>query len=119
MEFSKEGLIAYRLERAEEALAEARILSDKGFWNTTANRLYYACFYSISAFLLTKDIEAYTHSGVKTLFNKELVLSGALSKDQGLLYNKLFGLRQDADYRDFRNLLMEEVAPLVFKQKIF
>ena len=35
------------------------------------------------------------------------------SKDHGLLYNKLFGLRQDADYQDFRNLKKEEVTPLI------
>ena len=42
-------LISYRIERAFESLAEAEVLLEKGFGNTFVNRLYYACFYAVSA----------------------------------------------------------------------
>ncbi len=35
---SKE-LVKYRLERADEAFEEAKLLSDKNKWNTCVNRL--------------------------------------------------------------------------------
>jgi uncharacterized protein len=43
-------LVQYRLDRAREALAEAVLLLDSGHANTGVNRLYYACFYAVSAF---------------------------------------------------------------------
>ena len=47
-------LIDYRLERARESLQEANILLERGHGNAFVNRLYYACFYAVSALLLTK-----------------------------------------------------------------
>ena len=44
-------LVAYRLGRAHESIDEARILIERGYVNTFVNRLYYACFYAISALL--------------------------------------------------------------------
>ena len=47
-------LIHYRLERAQESLDEAHLLADAGRWNACVNRLYYSCFYAVSA-LLVRD----------------------------------------------------------------
>jgi uncharacterized protein (UPF0332 family) len=44
-------LIQYRTRRAHEAMEEARLLADTGHWNTCVSRLYYACFYIVSALL--------------------------------------------------------------------
>ncbi len=65
-------LVTYRLERACEALEEADILLERGHANTFVNRLYYACFYAVSALLLTKtcpllNIVAFGPSFTKTL----------------------------------------------------
>ena len=49
-------LILYRLERAKESLDEANILMERGHANTFVSRLYYACFYAVSALLLTKGL---------------------------------------------------------------
>ena len=57
-------LVQYRLDRAHEALAEASLLLDSGHANTGVNRLYYACFYAVSALLLTKGLTATSHSGL-------------------------------------------------------
>jgi uncharacterized protein (UPF0332 family) len=51
----RQMLITYRLERARETLEEARVLLEKGHANAGVNRLYYACFYAVSALLLTRD----------------------------------------------------------------
>jgi len=52
------SLILYRLSRAHEALEEAKILLKEGYANTFVNRIYYACFYAVSALLLTKVLNA-------------------------------------------------------------
>jgi hypothetical protein len=50
------ALVAHRLERARETLDEARLLLSAGHGNATVNRLYYACFYAVSALLLADGI---------------------------------------------------------------
>lgn len=113
MSYSRKELANYRISRAFESIEEADLLAKNEHWNTTANRLYYACFYAASAFLLSNELEAFTHNGVKTAFNRELISSAILPRSYGLLYNKLFNLRQDADYRDYRDLTEEVVFPMI------
>jgi len=66
------SLVSYRLQRAIETLHEADVNVQHLFWNTAANRLYYACFYALSALLLQKGHITQTHKGVKTLFPSTL-----------------------------------------------
>jgi uncharacterized protein len=75
--------------------------------------LYYACFYAVSAYLIVKEVSASTHAGVKSAFNRELIKSGLLPATFGLLFNKLFNLRQDADYRDYQDMTESELQPLI------
>ncbi len=51
---SNKELVLYRLQRAHETLADARILADAGRWNPCVNRLYYACFYAVSVKYIPK-----------------------------------------------------------------
>lgn len=113
MSYSKEELAQYRIARSKESLEEAKILSHSNHWNTVANRLYYSCFYMASAYLVANNMEASTHNGVKTGFNKELIRGGKLDRQYGELYNKLFNLRQDADYRDYKDVSEEKIVPLI------
>jgi len=93
-------LVGYRLERAKESLEEAKILFDGGYANTFVNRLYYACFYVVSALLLTKGFSSAKHSGIRSLFHQNLVKTGLVDMEFGLLYDKLFDNRQKSDYAD-------------------
>jgi len=102
-------LILYRLERAHEALQEADILLEQGYTNTYVNRLYYACFYAVSALLLTKDLSSARHSGIRALFYQNFVSTGAIEIELGQLYDKLFRNRQKGDYVDFVHFKVDEV----------
>ena len=115
MNFSKAELVQYRLSRAKEAFKDAEILTVSKSWNAAANRLYYACFYAVSAYLALHDIETTTHAGLKAAFNKELIKSGKIDKSHGLHFNRLFGLRQEADYEDFFNVDEAEISLLLPK----
>jgi uncharacterized protein (UPF0332 family) len=63
-------LVVYRMARARETLEEAHILADSGRWNACVNRLYYACFYSVSALLLREGLSSSKHAGVRGIFNR-------------------------------------------------
>jgi uncharacterized protein (UPF0332 family) len=69
----KQDLIQYRLSRARETLDEVRELGKLGRWNGAVNRLYYACFYAVSALLLYKDLQPKSHAGVRQLFGLHFV----------------------------------------------
>lgn len=98
---SRQAVIKYRVERAEETLEEVTHLIDQGYYNTAINRLYYACYYTVSALLLKNKIDAYTHAGVKQMFGLHFISTGKISSMYGRFYSDMFKDRQSSDYEDF------------------
>lgn len=96
-----DALVAYRLERSREALEEAQLLAGHGHANAAVNRLYYACFYAVSALLYSHGLSSAKHSGVRSLFGYHFVKTGLVSKMMGAFYNDLYENRQESDYEDF------------------
>lgn len=76
MSYSKAELISYRIERAKESLTDAEFLVREERWNAAANRMYYAFFFIISSYLVFIDVNANTHSGLKSAFNNLLIKTG-------------------------------------------
>jgi len=112
-------LILYRLERAFESLAESRLLFNEGHFNTYVNRLYYACFYAVSALLLMKGLSSSKHSGTRSLFHQNFIKTGILPLENGQLYDKLFDNRQKADYADMITFNADEVNDWYNDVKLF
>jgi len=97
-------LIRYRIARAREALDEAGLMFREGHNIATVNRLYYACFYAISALLLTDALSSSKHRGIQSLFNQHYIKTGYLPLSLGVIYNTLFEWRHKGDYDDFIEL---------------
>jgi uncharacterized protein (UPF0332 family) len=95
------ALLQYRLNRARVTLEEARMMVANGFEYGGANRLYYACFYAVSALLHAQGLSAARHAGVRALFGQHVIRTGRLPKEFGDLYNDLYEARQEYDYDDF------------------
>ena len=108
-------LIAYRMQHANEALEEARLLADHGHANASVNRLYYACFYAVNALLYSRGLSAAKHSGVRSLFGRHFVKTGLVSKDLAAFYNDLFESRQEGDYEDFFQIDPQILEPWIDK----
>jgi hypothetical protein len=70
-----QALIAYRLNRAEETLAEARLMQREGHWNACANRLYYAARHGPKMSPLK---EATNGTNLHELFSSNLCSSASL-----------------------------------------
>ena len=100
MSGSVENLIAYRLSRADESLTDARVLLSAGSLHGAVNRLYYACFYAVSALMLQRDLSSSKHSGVLSVFNRQFVKGGLVDEADGQLYNNLYADRGRGDYQD-------------------
>ncbi|MDZ7624728.1 MAG: HEPN domain-containing protein [Ignavibacteriaceae bacterium] len=112
-------LIAYRLSRADETLKDARVLAKSGRWDACVNRLYYACFYAVTALLMLDGLSSSKHSGIRSLFNKHFVKSEKVPKKLAAIYNDLFERRQEVDYIDFINFSEEQVMPWISKAEEF
>jgi uncharacterized protein (UPF0332 family) len=112
-------LIKYRIERAEETYEEALLMQAEDHWNACANRLYYACFYAVSALLVKYGLSSSKHSGVKSLFNQHIIKKKLLDITKGKLYNQLFEARQEGDYVDFVIFDRDLVEPWVQMVKEF
>ncbi len=93
-------LVRYRILRAKETLEDAKLLADKGSWNSSINRLYYAMYYALTALLLKEGYQSTTHNGVKTQFSEHFIKTGKFSLDTGKTYAQLFTWRQKGDYAD-------------------
>ena len=98
---SNKDLALYRLQRARETIEDARILADAGRWNPCVNRLYYACFYAVSALLVREGLSSSKHTGLRSLFNQHFVKTNKVPKEKARIYNDLFERRQEGDYVDF------------------
>ena len=104
-------IVHHRLRRAYEALDDARILAQADRWNPCVNRLYYACFYAVSALLLMHDLSSSKHAGIRSLFNQHFVKTGRIPKPLAQVYNDLFTRRQEGDYVDFVRFTAAQVGP--------
>ena len=116
---NKNDLIKLRFQKAEETFAEIENLMQLGYWRTAVNRLYYACYYAVSALLIKNDIKAHTHSGVINQFGLNFVRTDVFSQEEGRLFKNLFELRQDGDYDDWIIISEDDIAPLVEPVKDF
>ena len=90
-------LIHYRLERAQEASMRP-VLADAGRWNTCVNRLYYSCFYAVSA-LLVRD--GSPRPGILGCVAFSIAIMCTGKAELARVYNDLFERRQEGDYADF------------------
>lgn len=91
--------VGSELDQAREALADARLLLERGgSVNGIVNRLYYACFHAARATLYDRDLNPNSHGGVRTLFGQHVVLEGDASREMGRLLTDLYDYRSSADY---------------------
>lgn len=110
--------IKYRILRAKETYEDAILLFEKGSWNSSINRLYYAAFYAAIALLLQNGLEVKSHNGVKRKLG-ELVVSGKLDKEHAKIFGVLSDFRNKGDYDDLFNFNKEMVERLIEPVRTF
>ena len=109
----RQALVIYRLEKAHRTYCQATDSIPLGYWEMTANRLYYAAYYAVSALLLKNGFSVQTHHGITQMLGLHFIKTGKVSKEMGALYGRLLSMRQTGDYSDTFALSEEDVMPLV------
>ncbi len=112
-------IVRYRIENANQTLAEVETHKANGYYNTAVNRMYYACYYAASALLIAYGIETKSHDGVRQQLGKQMVLTGKLSAELGKFYSQLFAKRTSADYEDFISQTLETVENFLPTAQLF
>ena len=95
---ARKTLIVLWLEKADEALASAQLELNAGHANFAVNRLYYACFYAVTALLLRDGKQFARHSAVKSEFIRTYIKPARIDIKWNKFYQKLFDDRQESDY---------------------
>lgn len=72
----RQDIVAYRLRKANQLLHDVDVLIENELWNSTINRMYYACFHAVSALLIKNGIQVKTHMGVRQALGLHFVKTG-------------------------------------------
>ena len=109
----RDAVVELRIAKAYRAYEEAKGVVALKYWETVANRLYYAAFNAVTALLSASGDTAQTHSGVRHVFGLKFIKTGILPAEMGRLYHRLFSMRQTGDYDDAYDVAAEDVLPNV------
>ncbi len=115
----KKDLAAYRLEKADIFLNDAKTLLDASSCGSSANRSYYAMLSAARSLLILRGISADTHEGVKTMISREFIKTGLFPKEMGEIFRNLQARRVDSDYGDYVEITGEEARDSLAKAKRF
>jgi uncharacterized protein (UPF0332 family) len=113
VEDSRKDIVAYRIERAQTALEQAKLNFKLNCLEVTANRLYYAAYYVVSALLIANKIPAHSHEGNVTQFGLHFVKTGKVDREDGKLLSHLLTMRLKGDYSDRFGLTEADVLPYI------
>ena len=118
-EKDKSALIKYRIDRANETIIEAKEALELNHLILAVNRIYYACFYSVEALMLTRDFSTKNHGVLKGEFNKAFIHSGIIDKKYFEILNNAFKNRQTGDYGYFVKFSKDKVENSLLEAEKF
>jgi uncharacterized protein (UPF0332 family) len=71
------------MTNAIKTIAEVEVLVQNRLWNIAVNRLYYACFYAVSALLINSDVSTRTHAGAIKMLGLHFINKSIISVEAG------------------------------------
>ena len=101
MQETKDIIPNLEIEKAKNALDEAKILFDSEKYYGAANRSYYAAFHAMSALLIYDGYSMKKHSGVISKFRELYIKTGIFETEVSEMIAALFNIRTECDYDTF------------------
>ncbi len=117
-----ETLFTYRLQEAEETLADAiQMLDGNCSPRSVVNRAYYAMFYAVLALFIRFGTVHKTskHTGIIGIFNKAFVHTGKIEIRLAKMLNTIFEARLEGDYKGLVVLTHDHSLDAVDKAREF
>ena len=98
--------------KALDAIETAEHYLQGNFTLAAINRIYYACYYCMTALLQSQNVFTKTHQGTRAKFSELFIKTGLFSDDMAVHIKNAFDLRQEADY-DLDAEISYEIASLM------
>lgn len=115
-----DGVVRLRMEAAQRAIADARLLMESGSIRGAVNRAYYAMFYAASALAVSNNSGTFSkHAGLIAYIHREYVHTGKLEKQHGRSFQKAFENRAETDYQDILRLSVQDVEAMIAEAVAF
>ena len=105
-------LVKIMINKSDQAMTDAKLLLDNDSYFSAVNRIYYSCFYLITALLASRNLFVKTHTGTKTLFNLHFIKSNILPYSFSDFYAFLFDKRLEGDYGGFETFSGDEISSI-------
>jgi uncharacterized protein (UPF0332 family) len=105
------------MERAQETIVNIETYITLGHYHTAVSRMYYACYYAVTAMLLHKGVEVKSHSGARQMLSLHYIKVGLFSKQLSEFYQDLHDARNEGDYEEFQYFEQEEIE-ILYAQSI-
>lgn len=113
-------LVQARIGQAIETLADAKALLAAGrSGRSMINRSYYVMFYSVLALLQTINRVPRKHQGAISLFDREFVHTGLLTRELSADLHRVFDARQQEDYHSLTPVSVNEATETIEKAERF
>ena len=107
-------------ESADEALSDAKHLTEESRLKAAANRAYYSMFHAAQAALAAFNLNVpKTHAGTINQFGEHLVNTGRVDRRLGRYITKASDLRLDSDYDAFATIEQPQVSEMVQNAEAF
>lgn len=115
----KEMLVKYWFEKAHESLESARNEYENGRLSFAVNRIYYACFYALTAVLRDRGSMFKRHKGLRSALHRDLVKNGIVKERWGKFFDDLFESRQRGDYTPMVTFERDQVEEFLQESEHF
>lgn len=96
----QKNLSQYRIQRAEEDLAAAKLLYRERKFRIANNRAYYAIFHALRAVLILDGFDTGKHSGIIGEFRRRYIKEGIFPSEVSKMIGSAFTIRNASDYDD-------------------
>jgi uncharacterized protein len=107
-------LVQARIGQAIESLEDAQTLLQAGrSGRSIVNRSYYSMFYGVLALLQTINRIPRKHQGAISLFDREFVHRGLLSRELSADLHRVFEARQQDDYQKLEPVSLDEATAAI------
>ncbi|HWR07348.1 HEPN domain-containing protein [Sporomusa sp.] len=94
-------LAKYRLNKAEECLADSQDAYEKDRLANSINRSYYAMFHATRALLALDSFDSKRYSAIIGCFNQHYIATGKIDTTYYQMLSNAFRVRNKTDYDDF------------------
>lgn len=112
-------LIHYRIEKAKKAAEDVLLLIDMDKLHLAVNRIYYGCFYILSALALKHHFPTVKHQTLIGWFNKTFLKENVIESKYGKFIHKAYDKRSKADYADYIEFEKEDIMSMYLEMKEF